>query len=64
MDASSYSFDSEFTTATNSIMQFFCDVDNEYIPNARMTFPTLEEAAAFYKEYAKRAGFLLNKEHQ
>ncbi|MED6174636.1 hypothetical protein PIB30_070962 [Stylosanthes scabra] len=35
----------------------FCDVVEEYIPKAGVTFPTVEEAAAFYKEYAKRAGF-------
>ncbi|MED6116342.1 hypothetical protein PIB30_099398, partial [Stylosanthes scabra] len=36
----------------------FClDVDDEYIPKAGMTFPSLEVAADFYKEYAKRAGF-------
>ncbi|MED6114274.1 hypothetical protein PIB30_078738, partial [Stylosanthes scabra] len=37
--------------------QFPHDIDDEYTPKAGMTFPTLEEAAAFYKRYAKRAGF-------
>ncbi|MED6141356.1 hypothetical protein PIB30_102599, partial [Stylosanthes scabra] len=37
--------------------QFPHDVDDEYTPKAGMTFPTLEEAAAFYKWYVKRAGF-------
>ncbi|MED6209801.1 hypothetical protein PIB30_058197 [Stylosanthes scabra] len=57
MDASSYSFDSESATTTDSIVQFCCDVDEEYIPKARMTFTTLEVVVTFYKEYAKRAGF-------
>ncbi|MED6188223.1 hypothetical protein PIB30_084041, partial [Stylosanthes scabra] len=38
-------------------MAFLGEVDEEYIPKAGMTFTTLEEAAAFYKEYAKRVGF-------
>ncbi|MED6152875.1 hypothetical protein PIB30_096182 [Stylosanthes scabra] len=54
MDARSYSFDSESATATDL---FCCDVDEEYIPKAGMTFPILEVDAAFYKKYAKRAGF-------
>ncbi|MED6124089.1 hypothetical protein PIB30_055799 [Stylosanthes scabra] len=37
--------------------QILIDDDKEYIPKAGMTFQTLEEAAAFYKEYAKRVGF-------
>ncbi|MED6139066.1 hypothetical protein PIB30_080388 [Stylosanthes scabra] len=57
MDARSYSSDSESATATESIMHFGHDVDEEYIQKAGMTFPSLEVAAAFYKEYAKRAGF-------
>ncbi|MED6114087.1 hypothetical protein PIB30_076931 [Stylosanthes scabra] len=59
MDANSSSFDSESAIATDSIVQFFCDIDEEYIPTAGMTFPTIEEAGAFYKEYAKRTGVLL-----
>ncbi|MED6164360.1 hypothetical protein PIB30_089153 [Stylosanthes scabra] len=36
---------------------FLGDVNEEYIPKAGMSFPTLEEAAAFYKEYAKCVRF-------
>ncbi|MED6139211.1 hypothetical protein PIB30_081733 [Stylosanthes scabra] len=57
MDAINYSIVSKSSSETDSIIQFLGDVDEEYIPKAGMTFPTLEEAAAFYKEYAKRVGF-------
>ncbi|MED6199204.1 hypothetical protein PIB30_073747 [Stylosanthes scabra] len=59
MDAINYSIVSESSSETDSIIQFLGDVNEEYIPKAGMTFPTLEEATAFYKEYAKRVGFLL-----
>ncbi|MED6215215.1 hypothetical protein PIB30_111236, partial [Stylosanthes scabra] len=36
---------------------FTCDVEEDYIPKAGMTFKTLAEVGLFYKEYAKRAGF-------
>ncbi|MED6225356.1 hypothetical protein PIB30_092895 [Stylosanthes scabra] len=46
----------------HKLWQAFChDVDEEYIPKAGMTFPSLEVAAAFYKEYTKRAEFSILK---
>ncbi|MED6177487.1 hypothetical protein PIB30_098557 [Stylosanthes scabra] len=57
MDARSYFFDSESANGAESSMHFCLDVDEEYIPKAGMTFPSLEVAVDFYKKYAKRAGF-------
>ncbi|MED6224207.1 hypothetical protein PIB30_081676 [Stylosanthes scabra] len=42
---------------TEQIAQFWCDVDEEYIPKTSLTFQTVDEVGLFYKEYAKRAGF-------
>ncbi|MED6184294.1 hypothetical protein PIB30_046089 [Stylosanthes scabra] len=58
MDDMNYTMIFESSYESESIMeQFPHDIDDEYTPKAGMTFPTLEEAAAFYKGYAKRAGF-------
>ncbi|MED6160995.1 hypothetical protein PIB30_056543 [Stylosanthes scabra] len=57
MDARSYYFDSESANGAESSVHFCLDVDEEYIPKGGMIFPSLEVAADFYKEYAKRAGF-------
>ncbi|RYR23549.1 hypothetical protein Ahy_B03g068749 isoform B [Arachis hypogaea] len=35
----------------------FCSVDDQFIPKDGMTFNTLEDAAKFYKDYSKVAGF-------
>ncbi|MED6124176.1 hypothetical protein PIB30_056638 [Stylosanthes scabra] len=43
--------------ATEEIVQYPCDVDEEYVPKIGMSFETVVEAGLFYKEYAKRAGF-------
>ncbi|MED6146485.1 hypothetical protein PIB30_034900 [Stylosanthes scabra] len=51
-----YSIISGSSSEIESGIQFLGDVNEEYIPKAGMSFPTLEEAA-FYKEYAKRIGF-------
>ncbi|MED6150369.1 hypothetical protein PIB30_071632 [Stylosanthes scabra] len=57
MDGFDYSLVSVSSSEADSTDQFLDEVDEEYIPKAGMTFATLEEAAVFYKEYAKRVGF-------
>ncbi|MED6178490.1 hypothetical protein PIB30_108114 [Stylosanthes scabra] len=47
----------EAENANEQTHEFTCDVEEEYIPKAGMTFKTLGEVGLFYKEYAKRAGF-------
>ncbi|MED6223183.1 hypothetical protein PIB30_071489 [Stylosanthes scabra] len=42
---------------TEEIVQYSCDVDEEYVPKVGMTFESVDEAGLFYKEYAKCAGF-------
>ncbi|MED6148464.1 hypothetical protein PIB30_053394 [Stylosanthes scabra] len=57
MDVMNYSIVSESSSEIDSTIQLLGDVVEEYIPKVGMTFPTLEEDAAFCKEYAKRVGF-------
>ncbi|RYR14656.1 hypothetical protein Ahy_B04g071318 [Arachis hypogaea] len=39
------------------ILQFLCDVDEQFVPKVGMTFNTLEDAAKFFKDYLKAADF-------
>ncbi|MED6206526.1 hypothetical protein PIB30_027750 [Stylosanthes scabra] len=39
-------------------LEFLCNVDEECVPKVGMTFLTCQEANDFYKEYAKRDGFV------
>ncbi|RYR08595.1 hypothetical protein Ahy_B05g076344 [Arachis hypogaea] len=34
-----------------------CDVNEQFVPIVGMTFNTIEDAAKFYKDYSKAAGF-------
>ncbi|RYR47231.1 hypothetical protein Ahy_A07g033184 [Arachis hypogaea] len=46
-----------FNSIYPSFNMFLCDVDEQFIPKVGMTFNTLEDAAKFYKDYSKVAGF-------
>ncbi|MED6159866.1 hypothetical protein PIB30_046157 [Stylosanthes scabra] len=57
MEGTNESSASEFSSVSESSIQILDDDEHDYIPRAGMTFHTLEDASAFYKEYAKRVGF-------
>ncbi|RYR03434.1 hypothetical protein Ahy_B06g082382 [Arachis hypogaea] len=45
-----------FETESNEVPTF-CAVDDQFVPKVGMTFKTLDDAAKFYKDYSKVAGF-------
>ncbi|RYR47450.1 hypothetical protein Ahy_A07g033374 [Arachis hypogaea] len=47
----------DFKTESNEVLETFCSVDDQFAPKVWMTFNTLEDAAKFYKDYSKVAGF-------
>ncbi|RYR11529.1 hypothetical protein Ahy_B04g069049 [Arachis hypogaea] len=47
----------DFEFESNEVLELLCDIDDQFVPNVGMTFNTLEDAAKFYKDYAKAAGF-------
>ncbi|MED6209757.1 hypothetical protein PIB30_057809 [Stylosanthes scabra] len=46
---------SDNSCSLSSTEQFFCDVDEQYVPKVGMFFESLEKARDFYKDYAKQA---------
>ncbi|MED6131101.1 hypothetical protein PIB30_006721 [Stylosanthes scabra] len=57
MEGINQSLASESSSASESSIQILDDDDHDYIPRDGMNFHTLEDASAFYKEYAKRVEF-------
>ncbi|RYR45004.1 hypothetical protein Ahy_A08g041260 [Arachis hypogaea] len=47
----------DFEFESNKVPEPLSVVDDQLIPKIGMTFKTLEDAAKFYKDYAKAAGF-------
>ncbi|RYR68185.1 hypothetical protein Ahy_A03g014667 [Arachis hypogaea] len=47
----------DFEFESNEVLESLCVVDDQFVPKVGMTFNTLEDAAKFYKDYAKAAGF-------
>ncbi|QHO56948.1 Protein FAR1-RELATED SEQUENCE [Arachis hypogaea] len=46
----------DFEFESNEVLESLCVVDDQFVPKVGMTFNTLEDAAKFYKDYAKAAG--------
>ncbi|RYR48381.1 hypothetical protein Ahy_A07g034402 [Arachis hypogaea] len=51
----------DFEFKSNEVPEPLCVVDDQFVPKVRMTFTTLEDAAKFYKDYAKTTEML--KQH-
>ncbi|RYR56504.1 hypothetical protein Ahy_A05g022201 [Arachis hypogaea] len=47
----------DFEFESNEVPDPFCDVDEQFVPKAVMTFNTIEDAAKFYKNYSKATSF-------
>ncbi|QHO38680.1 Protein FAR1-RELATED SEQUENCE [Arachis hypogaea] len=47
----------DFEFASNEVSEALSVVDDQFVPKVGMTFKTLEDAAKFYKDYAKATGF-------
>ncbi|MED6146879.1 hypothetical protein PIB30_038831 [Stylosanthes scabra] len=46
--------------ATDEIVQYLCDVNEEYVPKVGMWFESIEEAGLFYKECYHNRGLSLD----
>ncbi|XP_020958614.1 uncharacterized protein LOC110262592 [Arachis ipaensis] len=47
----------DFKFELNEVPEPLCVVDDQFVPKVGMTFTTPEDAAKFYKDYAKAADF-------